>query len=204
VTVETGTNFLVLLSLVSLGGTLALAAGALAMQLLRPVDARAPWLANLRFDVGQVALRLAALVAGTSTLGSLWYSEVVGYVPCALCWGQRIFMYPLALILTIAALRDDVRVRPYALALAIPGAGLAAYHAWLQKWGTSSSFCSLEAPCAERHVWEFGFVSIPFMAMTGFLFIIALLLTAVSRDGAPPTESAGPATTTPTPLETRT
>jgi hypothetical protein len=199
VNVQTGTTFLVLLSLVSLGGTVALAAGAVAARVLHPVDQSAPWLANLSDDVGRVALRLAALVAGTATLGSLWYSEVVGYVPCTLCWGQRIFMYPLALVLLVAAVRDDVRVRPYALALAIPGAALAGYHAWLQKRGTTSAFCSLDAPCAERHVWEFGFVSIPFMAMTGFLFVIALLLAAVDRDHS----ASNPTTQTPTPMETR-
>jgi disulfide bond formation protein DsbB len=198
VSVRTGTNFLVLLSLVSLGGTALLAAGAMVVRFAHPVAERLPWLADLRVDVGRVALRLAALVAGTATLGSLWYSEVVGYVPCALCWGQRIFMYPLALVLTAAALRRDVGARVYGLVLAIPGAALSAYHAGLQKWGTSSSFCSLDAPCTERQVWEFGFVSIPFMAMSGFLFIIALLLVAVGPDDEVPT------TATPEHLETRT
>jgi disulfide bond formation protein DsbB len=185
VTTSTGTTFLVLLSFISLAGTAALAIGAVAWRVLAPVDERAPWLAAARADVGAVAVRLAALVAGTATLGSLWYSEGVGYVPCALCWGQRIFMYSLAVVLVVGALRRDAGVRAYGLALAIPGAALAAYHAWLQKWGTSSTFCSLEAPCTERHVWEFGFVSIPFMALTGFLFVIALLLASTPRpDGS--------------------
>ena len=61
-------------------------------------------------------LYLAWVVALVATLGSLYLSEVLGYRPCKLCWYQRIAMYPLALMLGIAAFRDDLRVRLYAAA----------------------------------------------------------------------------------------
>jgi disulfide bond formation protein DsbB len=172
---DTLTTFLALLALFSLAATAAIALAAVVLRL-----AGGPaWLVSARAELGRVSLRLATLVAATATLGSLWYSEVVGYTPCVLCWGQRVFMYPLALVLTVGVFRSDVGVRFYALALAVPGAAIGIYHSWLQAFPQQTSFCTLDAPCAERHVWEFGFVSIPLMATAGFVFIIALSLIAL-------------------------
>jgi disulfide bond formation protein DsbB len=168
------TTFVVLLSLFSVLATAAIIIGAAVV-----ASGRAPgWLVQARSDLGRYGVQLAALVAGTSTLGSLYYSEVVGYAPCVLCWAQRIFMYSLAVVLTVAAIRNDVGVRVYGLALALPGAAIAVYHSWLQANPRVTSFCTVEAPCAERHVWEFGFVSVPFMALSGFLLIASLLAIA--------------------------
>jgi disulfide bond formation protein DsbB len=196
VNVDLVTNFVVLLSLFSMAAAIAIGLGALVV-----ATGRAPgWLMQMRSDVGRFAIQLAPLVAGTATLGSLYYSEVVGYVPCVLCWAQRIFMYSLAVVLTVGALRNDAGVRVYGLALAIPGAAIAAYHSWLQAFPRVTSFCTAEAPCAERHIWEFGFVSIPFMALSGFLLIIALLAiaTPAAASGDQPAEVAS---TAPTPEE---
>ncbi|MDP8932068.1 MAG: disulfide bond formation protein B [Actinomycetota bacterium] len=127
--------------------------------------------------MGPQALGLAWLVAATATLGSLYYSEVAGLIPCELCWYQRIAMYPLAVVLGVAALRGDLRARAYALPLSIAGLVLAAYHYWLQlKPGRGPSVCSADVPCSAMLVREFGFVSIPFMAACGFAAITALLL----------------------------
>lgn len=179
---DTLTTFFVLVALLCLAGTVAIALGSAVLA----ATGGPSWLAALRGDVGRVALRLAPLVAGGATLGSLYYSEVVGYVPCTLCWGQRIFMYSLAVVLTVGALRNDLGVRAYGLALAIPGAALSIYHSWLQAFPRETSFCTAEAPCAERHVWELGFVSIPFMALCAFLLVIALLAVATRPDGTAP------------------
>ncbi len=137
-------------------------------------------LGALRADVGRVAIVLAWLVATTAMLGSLYLSEIADFVPCPLCWYQRICMYPLALILGIAAIRRDRDVRVYAIPLASVGAVIAVYHSWIQAYPPSSgsAFCTLEAPCTERYIWEFGFVSIPLMALAGFLFVITMLLIA--------------------------
>lgn len=182
-TTETLTTFFVLVSLLCVAGTILIAVGGAVLAL----TGGPAWLAGARADLGRVALRLAPLVAGGATLGSLYYSEVAGYLPCTLCWGQRIFMYSLAVVLTVGALRNDVGVRAYGLALAIPGAALAIYHSWLQAFPRVTSFCTTDAPCAERHVWEFGFVSIPFMALSAFLFVIALLVVAVPGGTGPAT-----------------
>jgi disulfide bond formation protein DsbB len=160
--------------LLSLASTVVIAVGAVVLA----VTGGPTWLAALRNDVGRLALPLATLVAGTATLGSLWFSEYMGYPPCVLCWAQRIFMYSLAVVLTVGVIRRDVGVRYYGIALALPGAAIGLYHSWLQANPRVTSFCTADAPCAERFVWEFGFVSIPLMAMSGFMFIVALLLIA--------------------------
>lgn len=125
----------------------------------------------------------AAAVTATATAGSLYYSEVVGFIPCQLCWIQRIFMYSLAAILVVAAIRRDTGIWVYGVALATLGFGVSVYHVWIQAAGSETQFCTLEAPCSERHIWDFGFVSIPFMAMSAFLFtIVALLLVGHNRN----------------------
>jgi disulfide bond formation protein DsbB len=126
---------------------------------------------------GSTALWLAALVAVVSTAGSLYFSEVAGYLPCLLCWYQRIAMYPLAVILPIAAIRHDDAVRPYAAALAGIGAVIAAYHTVLQRFpDLPSASCALNNPCSAIHFERFGFVTLPVMALVGFLAILTLLL----------------------------
>jgi disulfide bond formation protein DsbB len=191
VTSQTVITFLALLGLFSLASTVLIAVGAVVLAVTGGPD----WLASLRHDVGRVALPLATLVAATATLGSLWFSEYMGYVPCVLCWGQRIFMYSLAVVLTVGAVRNDRGVRAYGIALALPGAAIGIYHSWLQAYPRVTSFCTLDAPCAERFVWEFGFVSIPLMATSGFMFIIALLLIATPASASRSTSGSEPTRT---------
>jgi disulfide bond formation protein DsbB len=134
----------------------------------------------LRRDLGQAAVPLAWLVAAVATFGSLYYSEIADFVPCTLCWYQRICMYPLALVLAVATVRRDRSVRFYAGPLAAVGAVIASYHSWIQAFPPEggTSFCTLDAPCTERYVWEFGFVSLPLMAFCGFAFIITMMVMA--------------------------
>ena len=115
-----------------------------------------------------------------TTLGSLYFSEIADFVPCKLCWYQRICMYPLVVILGIAALRRDRGIRLYVLPLAAIGAVVSIYHSWIQAYPPvgGTSFCTLDAPCTERYVWEFGFVSLPLMAFSAFAFIITMMLFA--------------------------
>lgn len=127
-------------------------------------------------DLAATALPLAAVIAATAMLGSLYFSEVMQFTPCKLCWYQRIAMYPLAPMLGIAAVRNDLGIRLYAWVLVASGAVISLYHyvlQWMPDLGSTS--CSLDAPCTAVWVREFGFVSIPFMALSGFLAIAALL-----------------------------
>ena len=159
--------------------TLAAAAGTILILALVVVGRR-----DLALSVvgANTALWLAALVAVVSTVGSLYFSEVAGYVPCVLCWYQRIAMYPLAVILPIAAIRHDDAVRPYAATLAAIGAVIAAYHTVLQRFpDLPTASCDLNNPCSAIHFERFGFVTLPVMALVGFLAILTLLLATRGR-----------------------
>ena len=130
---------------------------------------------SLRRIVADGALPLAALVATSATIGSLYFSEVADYIPCEFCWYQRIAMYPLAPILIIAAIRGDRFIRPYVVVVAIAGLGLSIYHIQLQLFPEQSTSCSVEAPCTGRWVQAFGWMTIPQMAGVCFALIIGLM-----------------------------
>lgn len=135
-----------------------------------------------RSVIGPAALWLAALVALVSTGGSLYLSEVAGFEPCTLCWYQRIAMYPLVIILGIAAVRGDVGIRRYVAPLAVIGAAISIWHIGVERLpGLPTGSCSLSAPCDLIWVERFGFVTIPVMALTGFLAILTLLFAYAGR-----------------------
>lgn len=138
-------------------------------------------LAEFRDGLGRIALPLAWIVALVTTLGSLYYSKVQGYLPCELCWYQRIVLYPWSVILAIAAWRRDSAIRIYAIPVLCIGVVISIYHSWIQWWPPSNgtSFCTAAAPCTLKYVDEFGFVTLPFMALSAAALIIALL--SISR-----------------------
>ena len=155
----------------------------------RPGRARRIRDAALR-ELDGVALWIAWGVAMIATAGSLYYSEVAGFTPCELCWYQRIAMYPLVVLLGIAAWRNDHAVARTALPLAAIGGGISAFHYLIQRFpdlagGTS---CDPAAPCTATLVWRLGYVSIPMMALSGFLLIGTLVLGTRRRRGRTPTE----------------
>jgi disulfide bond formation protein DsbB len=177
------TTFLALLVLVAAAGAIGLVALAIAS---RGSEAAADVLDGLRASIGPVGLWLAFVVALTAMLGSLYLSEVVGFVPCTLCWYQRIAMYPLVLLLGIAAVRGEAGVRRYAVPLAAIGGLVSAYHVAVQRLpGLPSGSCSLDVPCTAIYVERFGFVTIPVMALVGFISIIAILTLLVPRSPEP-------------------
>jgi disulfide bond formation protein DsbB len=135
------------------------------------------WAVETRAAVAPVALPIAWAVATTCTLGSLYLSEVAKFPPCILCWYQRIAMYPLVVILAVAALRRDRQVSWYVVPLAVVGAGISIYHYLIERFPDSVSFsCSADVPCSTVWVWKFHFLSIPAMAGIGFALIITLVL----------------------------
>lgn len=161
---------------------LALLAGGLAIVI---VGARLVPVGHQFIDmIRPLRIALAWLIAAVAMAGSLYFSENANFVPCKLCWFQRIAMYPLALLLLIAALRRDDSIRRYAVPLAIVGGAISTYHyviEWRPSLGTGT--CDITAPCTVPWFRQFGFVSLAFMALCGFAAIIALL-TLGSADGA--------------------
>ena len=117
------------------------------------------------------------IIALIATLGSLFYSKVAGFAPCELCWLQRIFMYPQVILLGLAMIKKDVKIIDYCLSLAVIGAIISLYHNYVYYAASSLSVCGVTSiSCTIRYVWEFGFVTIPLMALTAFLMIILLLI----------------------------
>ena len=121
---------------------------------------------------------VAWLVASISTLGALFLGEVMQLPPCVLCWYQRIFMFPLALILPIGLFPFDRNVIRYALPLAVLGWLFAVFHQLLIVGVIPESIkpCTQGVPCSEKVIEWFGFVTIPLLSVVAFSTIIALLL----------------------------
>jgi Disulfide bond formation protein DsbB len=121
---------------------------------------------------GDIALPMAFLVGLTCTLGSLYYSEIAHFDPCKLCWFQRIAMYPLPLLLGIATLRRDRAIRIYAIPMALVGASISIYHYQLERFPNQTHLsCTLDSPCTTVWFWKFHYISLPMMALSGFLLI---------------------------------
>ena len=151
--------------------------GAAVLLWSRASDGGKERLETLRYSIGNTGLSLAWAIAAVATLGSLYYSEIANFPPCKLCWFQRIGMYPLALILGIAALYNDQKIRRYVLPIVSIGAGISIYHYLLERfpsWASGTS-CDPAVPCTTVWVWKFHFISIPFMALAGFTAIGILL-----------------------------
>jgi disulfide bond formation protein DsbB len=145
--------------------------GAVALLVYRVV--RGPEAVTL---LGDKAVWLAWVVALVATVGSLMYSEAFHYVPCRLCWFQRIAMYPLAVVLLVGAIRREAAVRFYVIPIALIGLVISIYHNVLQFFPTlEGASCDPLVPCSARSIEVFGFMDLPFMAGAGFIVIAVLL-----------------------------
>ena len=172
-------TLLALLALVSLAGAAAL----IVFRLIRGRGAAASLLRDK-------AIWLAWLVAFVATVGSLVYSEVIHFEPCRLCWFQRVAMYPLAIVLLIGAIRKERQVKYYALPLALIGLAISIYHYLIQTFPTlEGGACDPTNPCSAKYVDIFGFISIPFMAGSGFIVVSVLLGLYVNHKAAIQEES---------------
>ena len=129
----------------------------------------------------------AFVVAAVATGGSLFFSEVAGFVPCELCWFQRICMYPLSLLTLFAAFHNDYRFARYFLPFPIIGAGVSVYHILIENHVVSKpTACSIgAADCGVKWINYFGYMTIPTLALTAFVLLtIFLALAAASPEEA--------------------
>ncbi len=111
---------------------------------------------------------------------SLFYSEIIGFPPCELCWIQRIFLYPQAILFGMELYKRDRAIVDYSMVMAIFGTTVSLFHVYIENGGTSSISCVIGGPaavsCATLYVQEFSYVTIPVMALTASVFIILLLI----------------------------
>jgi disulfide bond formation protein DsbB len=119
---------------------------------------------------------LAFLVALTATLGSLYFSEIRHFIPCTLCWYQRILRYPLVIITLVGIVERDELLPTYVLPFSLIGLCVAAYHYAIQLgvFGNTTA-CNVGIPCSLRYVNYLGFITIPFLALTAFILITILM-----------------------------
>ena len=154
-------------------------------------------LAGLRDLLGGNALWLAWGVAAIAVAGSLFFSEVSHFVPCRLCWFQRVCMYPLAVLLLVGAVRKEARVTFwYAFAFPLIGGAVSLYHLYIEAHPEAESAgCKVGVPCSMKWIDEFGYVTIPMLALTAFVTIFVLLVLARSAGAAdaPQSSVAAPA-----------
>jgi disulfide bond formation protein DsbB len=151
-------------------GTVAESAGSMTS---RPQTAEAAWM----------LVFASWVIATASTLGALFFSEVMKLPPCVLCWYQRIFMFPLVVLLPIGLFPFDPKVVRYALPLALIGTSIAAFQMLLVAGVIPESItpCSRGVSCSETQIEWFGFLSIPLLSVLAFTLISLLLILAHFR-----------------------
>lgn len=126
-------------------------------------------------------LVLGFLISLVASLFSLVYSEIIGFLPCHLCWFQRIFMFPLVFIFGVAFWDKDRRAIRYALPLLCAGFLVSVYQNFFYYFGEGSSLpCDASGvSCYQRLISEFGgYISLPMLALTGFVGMLTLLAVA--------------------------
>ena len=132
-----------------------------------------------RAPLAPLVLAFAWVVALVATLGSLYYSEVRLFLPCELCWYQRIFMYPQAVLLGLARWRQDLSIRPYALTLSLIGGSISTLHLLEQRFPDLFTLaCKPPVPCSVEYIPQFP---IPLQALIAFL-LIALSMGLLARE----------------------
>jgi len=130
-----------------------------------------------------------------AVFSSLFYSQVVGFPPCELCWVQRIFLYPQLILFSMELYKKDRSIIDFSIVFAVLGSLVSIYHIYVENGGSTSLSCAVlnpinasQASCVIRYIYEFGYITMPIMALTASLFIFILLINSkyMSRVARPP------------------
>ena len=134
-------------------------------------------------QLNSVFILINLSLAVISTAGSLFFSEVMGFPPCDLCWYQRVFMYPLVLVFSSAFLFGDLKYYRYSLPLSITGVFFSIYHQLIYYEIIPESFspCTEDLSCSTIYVEYFGFITIPVMSLMAFTLINFLTLISIRK-----------------------
>ena len=178
-------NTIVAISVLGVVGQVLIGLG-IVVGLLALVGVRAP-LDRLRNLLWGFELWGAFIVAAVATGGSLFFSEVAHFVPCEFCWFQRVLMYPLSILTLLVAARGDNRAARYLLALPVVGAGTSVYHMLIENHVIKEpQACTASGGCAIKWINEFGYMTIPTLALTGFLLLIGFFVLASTGEAEVP------------------
>lgn len=140
----------------------------LALILLKKDDILAPYIARY-------GLALGFLMVVASSFMTLLYSEVFGFIPCGLCWLQRVALYPQMVILGISAYLKDTNAALYSMALSLFGAVVGLYQHYIQMGGSVSVCPTAGGDCSKRILFEFGYITFPLMSASFFIFLALLM-----------------------------
>ena len=159
-------------------GTVAMQVGTVALFALFFLRKRIAGFEGLVAFVRTWGMWLGLMIALFASALTLYYSEILGFPPCPLCWWQRVFLYPQVALFALALWRKERLIADYSIALSVVGLGFALYHHALQILPSGSLPCPAEGTvsCAQRFIFEFGYITFPMMAATLFAFLIALML----------------------------
>lgn len=134
------------------------------------------WHQKIFSHISHYAFHYALFAAGAGILGSMFFSSVIGFAPCELCWYQRIFLFPQFVIFAVALWKKDNTAMYYSLALSLVGIILAFYQSYIQWGGLSVLPCTATgAECSKIFFKEFGYITIPVMSLTVFAYLLALM-----------------------------
>ena len=142
------------------------------------------WATKLLATVRAWWMPLSFIIVFGAFGGSLFYSEIAGFPPCSLCWYQRIFIYPQIILFAGALLWRDRSIARYVLPLSIIGGIIALYNSYLQYGGSPFIPCASNLSvisCAQRFVFEFGYLTLPLMSLTAFILLILLAISALTK-----------------------
>jgi disulfide bond formation protein DsbB len=143
---------------------------------------RMPSLTGIAESISKRGLLIGLLVSILATVLALFYSEVLGFEPCPLCWWQRVFLFPQVILLGMAFWKKDAYIAEYSIVLSIFGFGVALYQHALQMMGEGSLPCpATGVSCAQRILFEFGYVTFPMLAVTAFAFLFVVMLFVRAR-----------------------
>ncbi|UOR13196.1 disulfide oxidoreductase [Halobacillus amylolyticus] len=134
---------------------------------------------------GETLLFIAWAQALVATMGSLFFSEILGYTPCELCWYQRILMYPLIIIYGAALIKKKKEIAFSGLILSGVGMFVSIYHYLIQKvpaFQSAGDSCGV-VPCNAEYINYFGFITIPFLAGTAFIIIFVSHVVMIRQKG---------------------
>jgi len=128
-------------------------------------------------DTAWTLVFLCWLIASVSALGTIFFSEIMNYPPCELCWYQRIFMYPLVIIFLVGILSFDKAVLKYSLPIVIIGWLVSIYHnlIYYKIIPESAAPCVEGVSCTAEYIKWFGFITIPLLSLFSFTLLLILL-----------------------------